>query len=125
AGNGSGFIDIAAPKGRLFTGLAFVAGTGFGGAPGEVMDTKTWAAFRAGALIAQGRLDLASPSAVVGFGTQQGFDELHYSSFIESSGVIDSAPALDSLRAQFLGATPTPEPSSLVLLGAAVVGIGM
>jgi len=125
AGNG-GFFTIQS-LGADFIALEFISGTGFNGVDAH---TFAWEAYNNGGLAGSGNATVTGPT-IVGFKDTAGFDELRYSrisSINPTFRVGDSnfvAPALDSVRAQFMVAA-VPEPSSLAMfgIGACLMGFG-
>ena len=110
-----GFFTIAATEGRLFSGLEFASDAGFGA--GIVDDTVWWQAYRLGVSVGGGVLSPGT-SLVLGFSDPAGFDELRYTRW---SYEVD-APALDKVRAQYVGSVPDPG-STLLLFGISLVGL--
>ena len=120
-GSGEGYFEMEANGDNYFTGLEFQIGTGFG-----VYDNFTsvlWSAFRDNVLVGSGTTG-NSPGSVIGFSDKNGFDVLRYTnneSFNTESG--RSAPAFDSVRAQFTSApdlTVIPVPAALPLMASAL-----
>lgn len=107
-GIGNGYFSIETTGGQFFTGLEFRAGTGY------ATELMSWEAYRLGTLVGSGTL--LAPSVVnVGFSDSLGFDELRY---------IGTAPAFDSVLAQFDGIQAVPDAaSSLFLMGVALLGL--
>ena len=110
-GGTNGYIDIASTSGN-FVGLEFMIGSGFGIHNQNV----TWSAYLSGGLVGFGSVTLQS-GTIVGFGGAA-FDELRYANIEFGS----SAPALDSVNAQFTAAVPEPETYALMLAGLGLLG---
>jgi hypothetical protein len=114
-GVGDGYYSMTTTGGKIFAGLEFAFGSGFGG----YSATVEWQAFNKGVLVGSGALvgDYGTNGTTLGFRDLAGFDELRYTGAF--SGF--TAPAFDSVRAQYIGAAPpaadVPEPASMLLFG--------
>lgn len=111
-----GYFQIKATDGKIFEGLEFVIGSGFNNNPGMY-----WSASLNNVSVGVGRE--GGPSGrVVGFSGAGGFDTLQF--FDEGPGFFSgSAPAFDTVRAQFAGqAAPVPEPATWALM---IAGFGL
>jgi hypothetical protein len=117
----NGYLQIGAAPGQTFKGLEFVSGSGFGvGAH----STQFWETYLAGTLVGKGSFPF-SERAIVGFSDLGvlGFDAFRFYSYTDNPSDAESAPAMDSVRAEYhdTGGAPVPEPASLILVGSGIL----
>jgi hypothetical protein len=116
----NGYLEILAGPGHTFKGLEFVSGTGFG----VDSTTQFWETYRAGTLVGKGSFAF-SPRAIVGFSDVglRGFDAFRFFSYTSNPSDAESAPAIDSVRAEYhnTAGAPVPEPASLILVGSGIL----
>lgn len=116
-GGTGGFFEMAATGGQEFFGLEFAVGWGF---VGPTVSNIHWEAYDNAILVGSGDLDLGV-GTVIGFADASGFDVLRYT----NGDFGTTAPAFDSVRAQFGPGQQVPEPVSLGLLGAGIGALGL
>jgi hypothetical protein len=116
-----GYLEIVAAPGEAFKGLEFVSGTGFGVFSHS---SQFWETYLAGSLVDKGSFAF-SPGVIVGFSDlgALGFDAFRFYSYTGNPSDADSAPAMDSVRAEYhnTAGAPVPEPASLILVGSGVL----
>jgi hypothetical protein len=109
----TGYFDILTTGGKVFQGLEFVASNGFELAN----ETVTWDAFLNNVMVGSGSFSVAD-GTVIGFSDPTGFDDLRYT--VDANN--RSAPAFDSVRAEFTTAVPEPSSWAMMILGFCGVG---
>jgi len=111
-----GFFTMAAPVGRVFTGLEFNVGSGW-------LDPSSWSivwtAFLGGVQVGNGSIASFVIPSTVGFSSVSGFDELRYTELRGWS------PAFDEVRAQYGGQEVVPEPATMTLLATGLAGMAV
>lgn len=110
---GTGYFEMAATGGNVFTGLEFQTGTGYSVSTFNV----TWEAYKNNIMIGSGTA-AATAGGIIGFSDVGGFDVLRYSGV---SGAYN-APAFDTVHAQFTSAVPEPETYAMLLAGLGLMG---
>jgi hypothetical protein len=121
SGNTS-FVTVRGTDNAVFTGIEFLLGTGFPSSEAQVR----WATFLDNVQTGTG-VSALSQGTVVGWSDLTGFDELRVSATLASSPTLNfgdfQAIALDNLSAELHDYIP--EPSTLLLLGFGLVGLGL
>jgi len=113
-GTGNGYFEMMATGGKVFRGLEFTIGTGFFNS----FQSVTWEAYSSGVLVGSGFLPSVAAGTIIGLSDLVGFDLLRYT---DNGFGTFSAPAFDSVRAQFDVST-VPLPAALPLFA---TGIGL
>lgn len=111
----TGYFDIMTTGGKVFAGLEFVSSNGFGNNP----ETVVWSAFLNNVQVGSGSFSVAN-GTILGFSDPTGFDDLRYT--VNYNGAIVSAPAFDSVVAQFTAAVPELSTWAMMILGFAGIG---
>jgi hypothetical protein len=113
-----GYFDIKTTGGRLFSGLEFVAGTGFSSSP----DTIYWEAFKSNVSVGSGVARISLNGGVtIGFSDASGFDQLRFSDIDYKTGNYVAA-AFDTVHAQYTTPAPEPETYAMLLAGLGLMG---
>lgn len=110
------FISIMMSNGSDFSAIEFAAGSGF-----QAPISGHWETYNNTVLTGSGNFSTAGVQ-VLGLSDSAGFDEVRYFTTSPFGGG-QSAPAIDTVRAGS-GANNVPEPGSLALMAAALLGIG-
>lgn len=118
-GNG-GYFTMTAATGNLFTGLEFMADTGYGS---NTLHFQ-WQADLNGNIVGSGT-GSAWRGAILGFASTSGFDTLRWTAGYNTNFGGTNAPAFDSVRAQYADAQSVPEPASIALMGLAALGLAV
>jgi hypothetical protein len=113
----NGYLEVLAASSNTFKGLEFVSGSGF-----SMEGTQFWETYLAGTLVGKGSFAM-SPGAIVGFSDLGvlGFDAFRLYSYTSNPSDAESAPAMDSVRAEYQDTAPVPEPASLLLVGSGIL----
>lgn len=125
-GGNTSFVTVRGTDNAVFTGIEFLLGTGYASNGAQVR----WSTFLDNVQTGTG-VSALSQGTVVGWSDPTGFDELRVSATLASSPTLEfgdfQAIALDNLSAELhdYNGEPIPEPSTLLILGFGLVGLGL
>lgn len=116
--NTGAYFTMTAATGKRFSGLEFIADTGYGANPFYFQ----WEADLNGNVVGSGT-GSAGRGAILAFASTTGFETLRWTASYVNNFNGGTAPAFDSVRAQYLDSTSVPEPGSISLMGLAALGL--